>query len=73
MVAEAAEESGPLHVALLDDGGTLHVTVEGDVDWGERLVRLEDRVGAASGSVARLGTAARGAAARAQRLTATCA
>ena len=31
--------------------GTLHLSVEGDVDWSERLVRLEDRVGAAGGSV----------------------
>jgi hypothetical protein len=42
---------GPLDVALLEDRGTLHVTVEGDVNWDERLVRLEDRVGAAGGSV----------------------
>jgi signal transduction histidine kinase len=51
VVAEATEEGGPLVVAVVENSGTLHLTVEGDVDWGERLVRLEDRVGAAGGSV----------------------
>ncbi len=51
VVAEAAEEGGELHVVLVESGGTLVVTVEGDVDWGGRLGRLEDRVGAAGGSV----------------------
>ena len=51
VVAETTEEGGPLDVALSEDRGTLHVTVEGDVNWDERLVRLEGRVGAAGGSV----------------------
>jgi signal transduction histidine kinase len=51
VVAEAAEEGAPLAVAVVEDGGSLHLSVEGDLDWSERLVRLEDRVGAAGGSV----------------------
>jgi len=51
VVAEAAEQGGELHVILVERSGTLLVTVEGELDWEERLIRLEDRVGAAGGSV----------------------
>jgi len=51
VVAEAAEDGNELDVTLAELDGALHVTVEADVQWGDRLVRLEDRVGAAGGSV----------------------
>jgi signal transduction histidine kinase len=51
VVAEAVEDGGELRVTLAERDGGLHVTVEGEVDWEKRLVRLEDRVGAAGGSV----------------------
>jgi signal transduction histidine kinase len=49
LVAEASEDDGALEIGLREVGRTLEVTVEGAVAWDERLVRLEDRVGAAGG------------------------
>ena len=51
VVAEASEDGRPLAVALSEAAGELRVEVEGDAAWDERLVRFEDRVGAAGGSV----------------------
>jgi signal transduction histidine kinase len=50
LVSEASE-TGEIGVDLVERDGELHVTVLGDADWSERLLRLEDRVGAAGGSV----------------------
>ena len=51
VVAEASEAGSPLDVVLREVDGALRVLIEGDFRWDERLVRLEDRVGAAGGSV----------------------
>ena len=51
VVAEAAESGVELDVEVAEREDALVVEVEGAVDWPERLVRLEDRVGAAGGEV----------------------
>jgi signal transduction histidine kinase len=51
VLAEAGDEGSELDVALHESDSVLRVTVAGDIEWGERLVRLEDRIGAAGGSV----------------------
>jgi signal transduction histidine kinase len=51
VVAEAAESGVELDVRVAEREASLVVEVEGAVDWPERLVRVEDRVGAAGGEV----------------------
>jgi len=51
VVAEAAESGVELDVRVAEREASLVIEVEGAVDWPERLVRVEDRVGAAGGRV----------------------
>jgi signal transduction histidine kinase len=51
VVAEAAESGVELDVRVAEREASLVIEVEGAVDWTERLVRVEDRVGAAGGEV----------------------
>jgi len=51
VVAEATENAGPVGVIVSESGGALRVAVEGDADWSDRLVRLEDRAAVVGGSV----------------------
>jgi signal transduction histidine kinase len=49
--ASDAADTGPVAVSLDEVAGELRLLVDGDAEWSERLLRLEDRVGAAGGTV----------------------
>jgi len=51
VVAEATEDVDAAVVSASEMGGALLLTIDGDADWSERLVRLEDRVAVVGGSV----------------------
>ncbi|HEU0336751.1 MAG TPA: histidine kinase [Gaiellaceae bacterium] len=55
VVADSAEDGGLVVVTIAESDVALLVAVEGDVDWGERRLRVDDRVGAVGGHVSASG------------------